>query len=211
MKKKVISIFLFTALFLIVGAGQAFSSTITFDEVANNTQNPTFSEIDGDVSFVSGAPAADPYLGFASFTENLTGDSFLLLGIDDFFVPFVDISALGGLIFGIVSFDMWTVGGLPAGDDVQIDAKSGATTEETQILTITPPATGITSVSFNIATGFDAISILGDWDYLAIDNFDFTVWQDPGPGPGPNPIPEPGTMFLFGFGILGMAAVRRKK
>jgi hypothetical protein len=31
------------------------------------------------------------------------------------------------------------------------------------------------------------------------------------PGPDPNPIPEPGTSLLFGLGMLGLAAVRRRR
>jgi hypothetical protein len=33
----------------------------------------------------------------------------------------------------------------------------------------------------------------------------------PDPGPGPNPVPEPGTALLLGIGMLGLAAVTRRR
>lgn len=51
------------------------------------------------------------------------------------------------------------------------------------------------------APGIKRVSFTPVWDYAAFDNFRFV----------PTQVPEPGSLALMGLGLLGFAALRRKK
>lgn len=211
------SILFSVIMILLAGVAGPAGATIMFHEVGLLESNPTIidSGLGLSVHFFAGDFAAleDAF----TYDDWSPGNPYLANGIDpDGAVDtFIGAEAVG-FSFATVSFDILSEMFLPTGAAASTTLNLAAYSGGSQVGgTVLLPVTDSDyhSMSFTLASGFDAVRIWDDMDqngigdFFHIDNFSFRKTQ------GQQPVvPEPGTMLLMGIGgLAGLVFLRRKR
>ena len=69
-----------------------------------------------------------------------------------------------------------------------------------------PSADYLTLNTFSDEAGTSPLALIVDTKQWRVE-----IGDGEDPDPGPDPVPEPATLALFGAGLLGLAAIRRRR
>ena len=193
--------FLKTALMAVAGisllAGSALAASITGGIGMSGTWKPV--DINGDITTIPLATGVD----FKGYVQGPGDDAFRVISATGIFDGLVAIDSVGVIKdFQFNPYEanhpLWTVGGFTF---EMATVVSGISAGDDPVLFLYGTGT---------MTGNDYDPTPGVWNFSGQDIGDANFTWSASTG-SVAPIPEPATMLLFGTGLMGLAAVGRRK